>query len=74
VVITHPETKQAIVALCGEQDYRERGFHPFVSGAPVLIVPCTSETAYHRRYRERDKLQDDGTEIAWPVPYWHMDS
>jgi nitroreductase len=73
VVVTRPETKRAIAALCGEQEYLERGFHPFVSGAPVLIVACTSEAAYHRRYRERDKLQDDGTEIAWPVPYWHMD-
>jgi nitroreductase len=73
VVVTRPETKQAIAALCGEQEYLERGFHPFVSGAPVLIVACTSEAAYHRRYHEPDKLQDDGTEIAWPVPYWHMD-
>ena len=39
----------------------------------MLVVPCTSEAAYHRRYREADKLQDDGSEIVWPVPYWHMD-
>jgi nitroreductase len=49
------------------------GFHPFVSEAPVLVVPCTSEAAYHRRYQEPDKVQDDGTEIDWPVPFWHMD-
>ena len=47
---------------------RKRGFHAFVSGAPVLIVPCTNEAAYHRRYRELDKLRQDGTEIDWPVP------
>ncbi len=73
VVVTRPELKQAIAELCGEQSYVERGFHPFISGAPVLIVPCTSEAAYHRRYREPDKIQDDGSEISWPVPYWHMD-
>jgi nitroreductase len=39
----------------------------------VLLVPCTSEAAYHRRYQEADKLRDDGSEIEWPVPYWHMD-
>jgi nitroreductase len=39
----------------------------------VLVVPCTSEEAYHRRYRESDKIQADGTEIEWPVPYWFMD-
>ena len=73
VVITDPDTKRAIAALCGEEHYVAGGFHPFVSGAPVLVIPCTSESAYHRRYQEADKLQDDGSEIVWPVPYWHMD-
>lgn len=73
VVVTDPAMKQAIATLCGEESYVERGFHPFVSGAPVLVIPCTSEAAYHRRYQEADKTQDDGTEIIWPVPYWHMD-
>jgi nitroreductase len=73
VVVTRPELKQAIAALCGEERYVAGGFHPFVSRAPVLVVPCTSEAAYHRRYREADKLREDGSEIAWPVPYWHMD-
>ena len=31
------------------------------------------ETIYHRRYQEADKVQDDGTEIEWPVPYWFVD-
>lgn len=73
VVVTRPDLKQAIARICGENDYVSGGFHPFISGAPVLIIPCTSETAYHRRYQEPDKVQADGTEIAWPVPYWHMD-
>ena len=55
VVVTRPETKQAIAQLCGEEDYVEAGFHRFISGAPVLIVPCTNEAAYHRRYQEPDK-------------------
>jgi nitroreductase len=73
VVVTRPETKQAIAKLCGEEYYVARGFHPFISGAPVLIVPCTNEAAYHRRYQEPDKVNDDGSEIHWPVPYWFMD-
>lgn len=73
VVVTRAELKQAIAELCGEAEYVARGFHPFISGAPVLLIPCTSEAAYHRRYQEADKLQDDGSEIVWPVPYWHMD-
>lgn len=73
VVVTRPELKQEIARLCGEEEYVESGFHPFISEAPVLVIPCTSEAAYHRRYQEGDKINDDGSEIAWPVPYWHMD-
>jgi nitroreductase len=32
-----------------------------------------SEQIYHERYQEPDKLNEDGTEIEWPVPYWHFD-
>ncbi|MGH2561941.1 MAG: nitroreductase family protein [Thermomicrobiales bacterium] len=73
VVVTNPEVKQEIARLCGEEYYVEAGMHPFVSAAPVLVVPCTSEAAYHRRYQEPDKVQEDGSEIEWPIPYWHMD-
>jgi nitroreductase len=73
VVVTRPELKEGIAELCGEEGYVEAGFHHFISEAPVLVVPCTSEAAYHRRYQEPDKLLDDGTEIIWPVPFWFMD-
>lgn len=73
IVVTRPDLKRAIGQLCGEEEYVEGGFHPFVSEAPVLIIPCTSEAAYHRRYQEPDKINEDGSEIEWPVPYWHMD-
>jgi nitroreductase len=73
VVVTDPGMKADIARLCYEEKYIEGGFDPFISGAPVLIIPCTSEIAYHRRYQERDKVQEDGTEINWPVPYWYMD-
>jgi nitroreductase len=73
VVVRQPEIKQAIADLAHEQSYVESGFDPFISRAPVLIVPCTNESAYHRRYREADKVNEEGKEIAWPVPYWFMD-
>jgi nitroreductase len=72
VVVTRPELKRAIAELIGETENAASPFHPFVSRAPVLLIPCISEAAYHRRYQETDKLQD-GSEIEWPVPYWHMD-
>ena len=73
IIVTRPELRQELARLCGEEGNVKGGFHPFISGAPVLVVPCTSEAAYHRRYQERDKIRPDGTEIVWPVPYWHMD-
>ena len=73
IIITKPKTKQAIAATCQEEEYTKRGFAAFISKAPVLLVPCTSETAYHRRYQEADKVTEDGSEIDWPVPYWFMD-
>lgn len=73
IVITRPDLKQAVARLSGEEEYVASGFHPFVSEAPVLVIPCTSEAAYHRRYQEPDKVNEDGTEIEWPIPYWHMD-
>lgn len=73
VVVTRPELKKAVARVCGESNYVKSGYHPFISSAPVQIVPCTSEAAYRRRYQEPDKLGADGAEIEWPVPYWFMD-
>ena len=73
VVVAEPGLKKAIANTCEEEEYVQRGFAPFISKAPVLLIPCTSEAAYHRRYREKDKVQQDGAEIQWPVPYWFMD-
>lgn len=73
VVVTSSEKKKAIAATCDEEEYVQRGFAPFISRAPVLLIPCTSEAAYHRRYQEADKVNEDGSEINWPVPYWFMD-
>ena len=73
VIVTRPELKKAIADTCEEDEYVQRGFAPFISKAPVLLIPCTSEASYHRRYQEADKVNEDGTEIIWPVPYWFMD-
>jgi nitroreductase len=73
IVVTDAETKKAIAATCEEDEYVQRGFAPFISKAPVLLIPCTSEVAYHRRYQEADKVNVDGLEIEWPVPYWFLD-
>jgi nitroreductase len=73
VIVTDPAARQRIADICHEPEFVEAGFDPWVSRAPALIVPCVSEAIYHARYQEPDKVNDDGTEIDWPIPYWYMD-
>ncbi|CAN5889331.1 nitroreductase family protein [soil metagenome] len=72
VVVTDPVRREEIARIAGEPAYRARGFDPWLSSAPVHVVVCVSEQAYHDRYREPDKLQGGG-ERPWPVPYWYVD-
>jgi nitroreductase len=74
VVVTDPQIRAKIADLAGEASYVEAGFDPWISRAPAHIVVCTSEEAYHRRYQEPDKLDDQGREIDWPIPYWWVDA
>lgn len=73
LIVTRPDLKQAIAGLCDEEEYVASGFDPFISEAPIVVIACTSEAAYHRRYQEADKVNEDGSEILWPVPFWYMD-
>src|SRR5438105_12980761 len=74
VVVTDPETRSRIAELGGEPYYLEHGFEPWISRAPVHVVVGIREDDYHDRYREPDKLQEDGTEIEWPVPWRWVDA
>ena len=73
VIVTEPARRQRIADICHEADYVAAGFDPWVSRAPALIIPTVSEQIYHARYQEPDKIDDDGTEINWPIPYWYTD-
>ena len=74
VVVKDPEVRKKIGHVQEEEGYVSMGFHPFISEAPVVIVVTVSEQHYHRRYQESDKLQQGGTEIPWPTPYWFFDA
>ena len=74
VVVTEEKGKRAIAEAVGEEYYIEQGFDPWISGAAAIVVVCTREQDYHERYQQRDKLDADGAEIVWPVPYWHVDA
>ncbi|HEY6012859.1 MAG TPA: nitroreductase family protein [Candidatus Limnocylindrales bacterium] len=72
LVVVDRERRREVARICGEADY-EPVFGPWISECAAQFIPCVSEAVYHRRYQEPDKLQDDGTEIAWPIPYWWVD-
>jgi nitroreductase len=72
VVVTEPDRRKAVARICGEEYYVE-DFGPWISECAVQFVPCVSEAIYHRRYQEPDKVDEDGREIDWPVPYWFVD-
>jgi nitroreductase len=72
VVVTDPERRREVARICGEEFY-EADFGRWISECAAQFVPCVSEEIYHRRYREPDKVDDDGNEMTWPVPYWFVD-
>jgi nitroreductase len=74
LAITERAGIERVAELAGEADYVERGFDPWVSRAGALVVVCVSEAAYHRRYSEPDKTDDEGNEIDWPIPFWWVDA
>lgn len=73
VIVTKPARRERVAEICQEPAYIAAGFDAWVSRAPALFIPTVSEQIYHRRYQEPDKIQDDGTEINWPIPYWYTD-
>jgi len=72
VVVTEPAQRREVARIYGEDEY-EPVFGRWVSECAAQFIPCVSESIYHRRYREPDKLQEDGSEIDWPIPYWWVD-
>jgi len=72
IVVTDPAARREVARICGEEWYRE-DFGPWISECAAQFIPCVSEAIYHRRYQEADKVDDDGAEIEWPVPFWWVD-
>jgi nitroreductase len=70
LVVDDPELIEAL--LGSEDDESSRRW--FLSAAAHIFV-LTREQDYHDRYTQPDKLAiTGGTEIVWPVPFWHVDA
>jgi nitroreductase len=72
VVIVDRAKRREVARICGEEQY-EPLFGPWISECAAQFIPCVSEAVYHRRYQEADKVDEDGREIDWPIPYWWVD-
>ncbi len=72
LVVTERSQRREVARIYGE-DELDPVFGPWVSTCAALFIPCVSEAIYHRRYQEADKLQEDGSEIEWSIPYWWVD-
>ena len=64
----------SLLAKLAEEDELE-GMEAWFASAAAHVLVLTREQDYHDRYTSRDKLDaTGGTEIDWPVPYWHVDA
>jgi nitroreductase len=73
VVVTDREARRRVARACGEEEYGDLDMGPWISECAAQFIPCVSAEIYHRRYQEPDKVDDEGREIDWPVPYWWVD-
>lgn len=73
VLVTDRDLRWEVAKLAGESSYVARGFDPWISEAPALVIVCTSEQDYRDRYGAPDKLGPDGR-LNWPVPFWYVDA
>jgi nitroreductase len=70
LVVDDPET---IDALIGEEE--DEASQTWFRSAAAHIFVLTREQDYHDRYTQPDKLAiTGGSEIVWPVPFWHVDA
>jgi nitroreductase len=74
VIVTDETKRRQIADLADEDSYVGMGMDPWLSRAPVHVVVCVREDDYHERYREPDKLDDSGSEVEWPIPWWWVDA
>lgn len=72
LVVDDPDLLARIAAL-GDDEPQLEGVEPWFETAAAQIFVMTRESDYHERYQRDDKLQD-GEEIEWPVPFWHVDA
>lgn len=72
LVVTDAADRRRVADICDEPAYVAQGFDPWISRAPVLVVPCVRAGAYVERYAEPDKERSTKP-LDWDVPFWWVD-
>jgi nitroreductase len=62
-----------LAAMAEDEAEWGAGMESWLGTASAQILVLTREADYHERYQKVDKLQE-GEEIEWPVPFWHVDA
>ena len=70
-VLTNTQRRLEIAGLFGESSYKERGFKPWLSVAPVHLIAASSWEAYEERYALPDKQTKPE---EWSIPYPVLDA
>lgn len=73
IVVTDEGDRGRIADLCDEPAYVAEGFGPWLSRAPVHVVPCVRRADYEARYAEPDK-SGSVKPPEWDVPFWWVDA
>lgn len=73
VVLTDQADRARLAELCGEARYVADGFEPWLSRAPVHVIPCVRKADYETRYAAPDKATSTPPE-EWRVPFWWVDA
>lgn len=72
VVVTDGQRRTRIAELCDEPAWVARGAVPWLSTAPVHVVPCVRRADYDARYAAPDKARSRAPR-QWAVPFWWVD-
>jgi nitroreductase len=70
LVVDDPDVIQELASM-----QEDEGSQEWFGKAAAHVIVLTREQDYHDRYTSPDKLDvTGGSEIVWPVPYWHVDA
>ena len=73
IVVTDAERRRQVARICGEEEM-VADFDHVVSESAAQFIPCVAgERDLPPPLQRARRVEDDGAEIEWPVPFWWVD-